>query len=503
MPLFNLFKNSAHYWVLAGLNIAFFTYRPSSPAAGESNPWITWPSVVLYLIGELGNLNAHIVLRDLRSKNGNERGIPKGLGFGLVTCPNYMFESLAWLGIAGVTWSWSSVLFAAVAIGQMGIWAGKREGRYKREFGKEYARKRAMPIEKKNMANSILSYFDLDISKPTTNPYTKAMYKNPDYNTISNTDSPTTPRFQTSGIIKPHKQILFLSFLHHASTITPTPSAPIQTIHSPLPNTLPPEAGGAAVLLELGGLLVVAAALLSTVLLAVAVAVSSTEDVEVLVTDVSVLVAKVLESVTRPVGRTPLVVGVMALARDEVAEEAAPARDVAPEEAAAACELAAPAREVAPLEAAAAAPAREVDAAAAADVAWELAAARPDDAELRTEFAFEEAAARAEETGTTGNEGVMFEAKVETWEAAEEATTPAEEVIAEASAPADEPIEEATAPAEEAMLAAELAMEEALPATALVMELMAVWTGGATMIGERVTEPVGMEALEGRLRDVV
>ncbi|KAI4124238.1 MAG: hypothetical protein LQ338_004917 [Usnochroma carphineum] len=143
MPLFNLVKNSFHYWLLAGLNIAVFTYRSSSPAAGPSNPYITWLSVALYVLGELGNLNAHLVLRGLRSSDGStERGIPHGLGFGTVTCPNYMFEALAWLGIAGVTWSWSTLLFAAVAVGQMGVWAGKREGRYRREFGGKYKKKR-------------------------------------------------------------------------------------------------------------------------------------------------------------------------------------------------------------------------------------------------------------------------------------------------------------------------------------------------------------------------
>ncbi|KAL8762435.1 MAG: hypothetical protein Q9184_001563 [Pyrenodesmia sp. 2 TL-2023] len=147
MPLFNLFKNSAHYWLLAGLNIAFFTYRPRSPAARPSNPWITWPSVAVYVIGEVGNLNTHLVLRGLRSSDeSTERGIPKGFGFGVVTCPNYMFETLAWVGIMGVTWSWSSVLFAAVAVVQMGMWAKKREGRYRREFGGRYTKKRSVML---------------------------------------------------------------------------------------------------------------------------------------------------------------------------------------------------------------------------------------------------------------------------------------------------------------------------------------------------------------------
>ncbi|KAL8810067.1 MAG: hypothetical protein Q9200_002881 [Gallowayella weberi] len=142
MPRFNLFKNSAHYWLLAGLNIGFWTYRDSAPAAGESNMWITSMSVILYAIGELGNLYTHLVLRSLRSSGGSERGIPHGLGFGVVTCPNYMFETLAWLGICGVTWSLASILFAVVAVGQMGVWAQKREARYRREFGTKYQRKR-------------------------------------------------------------------------------------------------------------------------------------------------------------------------------------------------------------------------------------------------------------------------------------------------------------------------------------------------------------------------
>ncbi|KAL8707321.1 MAG: hypothetical protein Q9220_007633 [cf. Caloplaca sp. 1 TL-2023] len=146
MPLFTLYKNCAHYWLLAGLNVAFFTYRPSSSAAtamggGWSN-LVTYASVLAYVVGELGNLYTHIVLRNLRSSGGSQRGIPTGIGFGLVTCPNYMFEAIAWLGIVGVTRSWSTVLFVQVALAQMGIWAVKKEARYRKEFGGKYKRKR-------------------------------------------------------------------------------------------------------------------------------------------------------------------------------------------------------------------------------------------------------------------------------------------------------------------------------------------------------------------------
>ena len=142
MPLRNIFKNSFHYWALAGLNIAFWIYRPGSPTSKPANPLLVYPALVLYLIGELGNLNSHIALRNLRSSGGKERGIPHGTGFGLVTCPNYMFETMAWLAIWMITGSWSTLFFDVVSVGQMAVWAKKKEGKYRKEFGDKYKKKR-------------------------------------------------------------------------------------------------------------------------------------------------------------------------------------------------------------------------------------------------------------------------------------------------------------------------------------------------------------------------
>ena len=142
MPIFNIFKNSAHYWGLAGLLIAYVTYAPNSATAAPSNPLLTYTAVALYFIGELGNLNAHLCLRRLRSEGGAERGIPRGLGFNLVTCPNYMFEILAWIAIAMVNRSWSTLVFMGVAIIQMVLWAKKKEYRLRKEFGDKYKKKR-------------------------------------------------------------------------------------------------------------------------------------------------------------------------------------------------------------------------------------------------------------------------------------------------------------------------------------------------------------------------
>jgi very-long-chain enoyl-CoA reductase len=147
MPAFNIFKNSAHYWLLAGLNIAYWTYSPSSPtASGSTDSLLSFLGLALFVVGELGNLNAHLVLRSLRPEGTTTRGIPRGLGFDLVTCPNYMFEMMAWAGIWLVNGSWSTAVFLLVAGAQMAVWGKKKERRYRKEFGDKYKRKRSVMI---------------------------------------------------------------------------------------------------------------------------------------------------------------------------------------------------------------------------------------------------------------------------------------------------------------------------------------------------------------------
>ena len=143
MPFFNVFKNSAHYWLLSGLNIAFWTYSPSSPTQNRSatSPVVLF-GLLLFAYGEVGNLYAHLVLRNLRAEGTRERGIPRGFGFNWVTCPNYLFEILAWTGIWLVNWSWSTLVFNIVAGAQMAVWAQKKERNYRKQFGDKYKKKR-------------------------------------------------------------------------------------------------------------------------------------------------------------------------------------------------------------------------------------------------------------------------------------------------------------------------------------------------------------------------
>ena len=148
MPAFNIFKNSAHYWVLAGVNIAYWVFRPDAPTATDQpNPILLYSGLALFVIGELCNLNAHRILRDLRKPGTTERGIPRGFGFNLVTCPNYMFEIMSWVGVYLVTGlSWSVLTFIVVGTVQMYLWALRKERRYRKEFGDRYKKKRFVII---------------------------------------------------------------------------------------------------------------------------------------------------------------------------------------------------------------------------------------------------------------------------------------------------------------------------------------------------------------------
>ncbi|KAI9680216.1 MAG: 3-oxo-5a-steroid 4- dehydrogenase [Trizodia sp. TS-e1964] len=143
MPARNIFKNSFHYWLLAGANLAYWLYSPRAAIAHTpaTSP-LALVGVCLFLAGELGNLSAHLTLRQLRQPGSTARGIPCGFGFGWVTCPNYLFEIVAWTGFLLVSRSWATALFLGVSGAQMVAWARKKESKYRKEFPGQYKPKR-------------------------------------------------------------------------------------------------------------------------------------------------------------------------------------------------------------------------------------------------------------------------------------------------------------------------------------------------------------------------
>ncbi|GAC93657.1 hypothetical protein PHSY_001222 [Pseudozyma hubeiensis SY62] len=149
MPLFNIFKNSTHYWFLSGFLLAPFVYSPWFSAASvagtvQDKPAFVYGTAAVMVIAELCNAYTHIILKNLRPAGSKVRKIPRGFAFELVSCPNYFFEFVSWAAFTVLTLNPASALFAAVSTAQMFAWAVKKHKNYKKEFGKEYPKRKAM-----------------------------------------------------------------------------------------------------------------------------------------------------------------------------------------------------------------------------------------------------------------------------------------------------------------------------------------------------------------------
>ena len=99
MPIRNIFINCTHYWILFGGAMTLILRPGYTPPA-----WLpVWGSYVFagfFVFFACMNGACHLVLRNLRKPGSTERGIPQGWGFGLVSCANYLYESLTWLMFA-------------------------------------------------------------------------------------------------------------------------------------------------------------------------------------------------------------------------------------------------------------------------------------------------------------------------------------------------------------------------------------------------------------------
>jgi very-long-chain enoyl-CoA reductase len=144
MPASKIFLNSAFYWTMAGFLGALEIYAPFSLAAKANNSTIDYIGLGLFFFGEVCNARIHYYLSTLRKPGETARKIPKGFTFNLVTCPNYMFEIIAWVGIILVARSPSLVGFISVGISYMHDWAWGKEKAYRKQFGDQYKKKRSV-----------------------------------------------------------------------------------------------------------------------------------------------------------------------------------------------------------------------------------------------------------------------------------------------------------------------------------------------------------------------
>jgi very-long-chain enoyl-CoA reductase len=130
MPVGNLFKNCAYYWGFA----AFVSYFVNHPLYTPPPEDLVYIGMVMFYFMEVGNLSCHVALRGLRPAGTRIRAIPTGGLFDYVTCPNYTYEILAWVGFNLMTRTVAGVLFMCAGAFQMFVWATGKHRNYKKEF---------------------------------------------------------------------------------------------------------------------------------------------------------------------------------------------------------------------------------------------------------------------------------------------------------------------------------------------------------------------------------
>ncbi|XP_071118142.1 very-long-chain enoyl-CoA reductase-like [Haliotis cracherodii] len=145
MPIFNIFKNSIYYWGFAAF-VAYFVNHPlyTPPVYGDLQ---IYGGLAAFAFAELGNLSIHLALRNLRPAGSKVRRIPYPTAnpftwlFGFVSCPNYTYETMAWVGFTVMTQCLPAGLFTLAGFYQMTMWAFGKHRNYRKDF-KDYPRGR-------------------------------------------------------------------------------------------------------------------------------------------------------------------------------------------------------------------------------------------------------------------------------------------------------------------------------------------------------------------------
>jgi very-long-chain enoyl-CoA reductase len=141
MPLMNLFKNCAHYWLLYGLICGYSLFNPGYKQPGHNIFWVV-VLAFLFFSAEIKNLRCHLILKDLKEKNKGEKGIPDGEGFELVSCANYFWEFLAWIFFSILVNTIPFYIFTVIGFYQMTLWALKKHRNYLKTFPDRYPKNR-------------------------------------------------------------------------------------------------------------------------------------------------------------------------------------------------------------------------------------------------------------------------------------------------------------------------------------------------------------------------
>jgi very-long-chain enoyl-CoA reductase len=149
LPIFSLkdnsgLKNCLYYWGFAVAQTLMVC--KTSQISRSLNERLQNAGLGIFLVSEILNGYCHWALRRLRPKGSVGHFLPKGFLFNRITCPNYTFEILSWIGFAMVAQTVVSVLFPIVGGVQMWIWADEKRKKMALQWPEVAKRGRITPF---------------------------------------------------------------------------------------------------------------------------------------------------------------------------------------------------------------------------------------------------------------------------------------------------------------------------------------------------------------------
>jgi len=115
----------AYYWIFA----AWISYSLAAPWQLLQSPVASSFAVCGWVVAELANFYAHLILSRTTAKDG-KRVLPRSLLFSLVCCPHYLAEVLSWVCFVLVCPSLASILFTLTGAAIMTGYALERHRKY-------------------------------------------------------------------------------------------------------------------------------------------------------------------------------------------------------------------------------------------------------------------------------------------------------------------------------------------------------------------------------------
>jgi very-long-chain enoyl-CoA reductase len=134
-----------YYSGLYGIVVHYFFLQPSYVPWFElsDNTYIALGA--LFMLFEMLNFRCHCITAALRKPGSNERGIPQGCGFGIVTVANYMWEGFAWFTFIFIAQTYGGIFWSFVSYRAMYNRGSMKHKKYQEQFP-DYAKDKKILI---------------------------------------------------------------------------------------------------------------------------------------------------------------------------------------------------------------------------------------------------------------------------------------------------------------------------------------------------------------------